>query len=117
MELYIVANLIPEDKKMPILLNLIGTSTYNCLSEQLAPVTLSSKFVREIFQLLQTDLEPKSVQIVERFNFRRRQQGAGETREVMKLPYKKITIHCNFGEHLEEELRDQMACGLWNEAL
>ena len=116
-ELYFVANSIPEDKQLPILLTSIGASTYDRLSELLAPVALSSKSVSDIFQLLQTHFEPKRVQIAERFNFRRRQQEAGETIGNYDAALRKLAIHCNFGERLEEELRDQMVCGLRNEAL
>ena len=116
-ELYFVANSIPEDKQLPILLTSIGASTYDRLSELLAPAAPSSKSVSEIFHLLQTHFEPKRVQIAERFNFRRRQQEAGETIGDYDAALRKLAIHCNFGERLEEELRDQMVCGLRNEAL
>ena len=78
-ELYFLANPIPEDKQSSILLNSTGASTYDRLSELLAPAAPSSKSVSEIFQLLQTHFEPKRVQIAERFNFRRRRQEAGKT--------------------------------------
>ena len=116
-ELYFVANSIPEDKQLPILLTSIGASTYDRLSELLAPAALSSKSISNIFHLLQTHFEQKRVQIAERFNFRRRQQEAGETIGDYDAALRKLAIHCNFGERLEEELRDQMVCGLRNKAL
>ena len=102
---------------MPILLTSIGASTYDRLSELLAPADPSSKDLSEILQLLQTHFEPVRVQIAERFNFRRRQQEIGETIDEYEAVLRKLAIYCNFGDHLEEELRNQMVCGLRNEAL
>ena len=111
-KLYFDANSILEDKQVPILLTSIGASTYDRLSELLAPADPSSKSLSEIFQLLQSHFELKRVQIAERFNFRRRQQEARETIGDCDAALRKLAIHCNFGDHLEEELWDQMVCGL-----
>ena len=76
-----------------------------------------AKSPSEIFQLLQTHFESTRVQFAERLHFRRRQQEAGETIGDYDAALRKLAIHCKFSNRLEEELRDQIVCGLRNEAL
>ena len=57
--LYFVANNIPEDKQVPILLSSIGASTYSLLSDLLAPETPSVKSLAEISAALRKHFELK----------------------------------------------------------
>ena len=82
-----MANSIPEDKQLPILLTSISASTYHGLSELLAPVALSSKSVSDIFQLLQTHFEPEKVQIAECFNLEGDSKRPGKPLAITMLPY------------------------------
>ena len=54
-----MANNIPEDKQVPILLSSIGDSTYSLLSDLLAPESPSVKSLAEISAALCKHFEPK----------------------------------------------------------
>ena len=73
-----MANNIPEDKQVPILLSSIGASTYSLLSDLLAPETPSVKSLAEISAALHKHFEPKQAVIAERYHFYKRDQSVGE---------------------------------------
>ena len=55
------------------------------------------------------------MEIAERFRFYKREQLETETVASYIAMLKKLTEHCNFGNHLNEALRDKLVCGLLNE--
>ena len=63
-------------------------------------------------QNLTKHFQPKKVIIIERFNFHQRNQAQDEsiTEYVAKL--RKLTTNCDFGDYLEQALRDHFVCGL-----
>jgi len=77
--LYFVANNVPEEKQVPILLSSIGPSTYSLLSDLLAPVAPSTQTLAEISAVLCRHFEPKRAVIAERYHFYKRDQAEGET--------------------------------------
>ena len=56
--------------------------------------------------------EPKKVVITERFNFHRRNQAPDESIAKYVAELRKLTTNCDFGDYLEEVLRDHFICGL-----
>ena len=68
-QLYFVANKVPEDVQVPILLSCIGASTYSLLNDLFAPSAPSSKSFQVISEALDNHFEPKQVVIVQRFHF------------------------------------------------
>ena len=116
-ELYFSANGIAANKQVPILLSSIGASTYALLSDLVAPQPPSAKSFAEISGALRKHFEPKRAIIAERFHFHKRDQVAGETIADFDAALRKLAVHCNFGESLEEALRDRFVCGLRHEAI
>lgn len=115
--LYFVANAIPDDKKVPILLSSIGTSTYALLSDLLAPNPPGNKSFDQITDALRNHFEPKRSIIAERFHFHKREQAVGETIAEFDAALRKLAVHCEFGETLEDSLRDRFVCGLRHDAI
>ena len=60
--------------------------------------------------------EPKKVVPAERFTFHRRNQGAEESVAEYVAELRKLTLNCDFKDHLDEALRDRFVCGLRSEA-
>jgi hypothetical protein len=116
-ELYFSASGIAANKQVPILLSSIGASTYALLSDLVAPQPPSAKSFAEISGALRKHFEPKRAIIAERFHFHKRDQVAGETIADFDAALRKLAVHCNFGESLEEALRDRFVCGLRHEAI
>ena len=54
--------------------------------------------------------------IAKRFHFHKRVQAADESIAEFDAALRKLAIHCEFGEMLEEILRDRFVCGLRHEA-
>ena len=64
---------------------------------------------------LKKHFEPKKVVIAERFNFHRRNQVPDESIVEYVAKLCKLTTNCDFGDYLEEALRDCSVCGLHSE--
>lgn len=116
-ELYFVANKVPQDVQVPIFLSCIGAPTYSLLSDLFAPAAPASKLFQVISEALQNHFEPKRVVIAQRFHFHKCDQLEGESIANYDARLKKLASHCNFGNHLEEALCDRFVCGLRHEAI
>ena len=96
-ELYFSANGIGEDKKLAILLSVIGPKTYGVLRNLLAPSRPQEKKFSEVTEVLIRHFEPKLIVIAERFSFYRRSQLVGESvadfvAELRRLAIEKLPI-------------------------
>ena len=61
--------------------------------------------------------DPKPLVIAERFYFYRRNQAADETMAAYVAELRRLSAHCEFGDFLEDALRDRFVCGLWSEEI
>ena len=116
-EMYFTANAIPADKQVPILLSSIGASTYSLISDLVAPNFRGTKSIAEISDVLRKHYEPKRAVIAERFHFHKRDQAAGESMADFDAALRKLATYCNFGDNLEETLRDRFVCGLCHDSI
>ena len=114
---FFAANDVDDEHKVPTLLSLIGSKTYSLLKDLLLPEKPADKNIEEIVSTLQKHLNPKPLEIAERFRFYKRNQQEGESVLSYVAELKKLTTHCNFGGSLEETLRDKLVCGLNNQQI
>ena len=105
--LYFAANEIADGKKVPVLLSSIGAPIYALLSDLLAPDPPADKSFEAISTALRNHFEPKRSVITERFHFHKRDQAADETIADFDAALRKLAVHCEFGNHLQETLRDR----------
>ncbi|CAB4019155.1 uncharacterized protein K02A2.6-like [Paramuricea clavata] len=114
---FFAANDVDDNHQVPTLLSLIGSKTYSLLKDLLLPEKPADKNFDEIVSTLQKHLNPKPLEITERFRFYKinQQEGEGILGYVAEL--KKLTTHCNFGSNLGETLRDRLVCGLSNQQI
>ena len=66
--------------------------------------------------MLKNHFEPKPLEIVERFNFNRKQQGPEETVAQYVAELHRLSTYCNYGAFLNAALHDRFVCGLKSEA-
>ena len=78
-ELYLVANKVGEDRRVPAFLSIIGSMTYALFRDLLGPDKPSEKMFAGLKQVLEVHYKPKKVVIAERFRFLRRSQAAGRS--------------------------------------
>jgi len=116
-QLFFLANGIEDEKRVPVLLSVIGGKTYALLSDLLAPAKPASKSFDELKEVLRKHYEPKPVIIAERFQFHRRNQAANETVTEYEAELRRLATHCAFGDYLSEAIRDRIVCGLRNESI
>ena len=78
-ELFFSANGIEDNKKVVVLLSVIGPKTYALLHDLLVPEKPSEKSVAVLFETLRKYFEPKPVIIAECFHFHGHDQASGES--------------------------------------
>ena len=111
-ELYCDANDVEEDKKVSVLLSLIGAKTYNLLRNLVSPAKPSSKTFDDIQKILQNHLKPKPLVIAERFRFHKRNQAKDESISDYMAELRKLSQDCDFKDWLSDALRDRLVCGM-----
>ena len=74
----------------------------------MAPENLKDSSVEDLLKRLKEHLEPAPIVIVERFKFYQKSQGPEESVAQFMAELRKLAIHCNFGTHLEDALRDRL---------
>ena len=109
------ANGIEDEKKVAVLLTVIGSTTYALLSSLLAPRKPREKSFEELAATLRRHFEPKPLVIAERFHFHRRNQASGENISDYVAELRRLATNCEFGDYLEQALRDRFACGIRHE--
>ena len=114
--LYFKANDIGEGKRVPILLSSIGTRIYSLLRDLVAPESPGDLSFARISEVLSAHFQPRRFVIAERFQFHRHSQAAEEGIAEFDAALRSLATHCEFGDTLEETLRDRFVCGLRHEA-
>lgn len=64
---------------------------------------------------MQKHIQPLPSIIVQRFNFHSRSQHSGENVSTYVAKLRKLSEHCNFGDTLNDMLRDRLVCGINNQ--
>ena len=117
MNLFFVANDVPNEKKVAVFLSVIGGKTYTLLRSLLSPQLPQSKSYSELVDSLKRHYEPKPLVIAERYHFHRRNQAAGEMIAQYVAELRRLSTHCEFDAYLDQALRDRLVCGLSNESI
>ncbi|KAF8791648.1 uncharacterized protein K02A2.6-like [Argiope bruennichi] len=115
LESYFVVNGIEDKIKVPAILSLMGATTYKLLKNLATPNIPSELTYQDIVKLLSEHLNPKPLEMTERFRFYKRKQFEGESIANYCAELQKLSIHCNFGNNLSTMLRDKLVMGLKNE--
>ncbi|KAK3874855.1 hypothetical protein Pcinc_020237 [Petrolisthes cinctipes] len=109
LDLYFEANDVPEEKRTPTLLSLVGPKRYSSLRDNLTPIKPSDKGYTELVEMLKA---PEPMEMMERFRFYKRSQKPGESVVQYVDVLKHMTRFCNFGNFVDEAIRDRLVCGI-----
>ena len=115
-ELFFAANNVQAERKVPMLLAVIGSAAYSVLHNLLAPESPKMKTYEELVAALRQHYEPKPLVIAERFHFYHREQRVGESVADYVAELRRLATTCAFGHHLNEALHDRIVCGIKNES-
>ncbi|XP_062615419.1 uncharacterized protein LOC134277149 [Saccostrea cucullata] len=116
-DLYFKANGVSEDLLVPSFLAVIGPKTYGLLKNIVAPTKPANLTYQQILEHLNRHLCPKPSVIAERFRFHKREQRSSEGVLSYVAELRKLSIHCNFGETLNDTIRDRFVCGINSESV
>lgn len=105
------------EKKRAVLLSVCGAATYSMLSSLVAPKRPAEVPYDELIGCLQRHFNPRPSEIVQRFHFHNCKQQPGQSISAFIAELRKLSVHCNFGDQLENMLRDQIVCGVQDPAL
>ncbi|XP_049522588.1 uncharacterized protein LOC119449072 [Dermacentor silvarum] len=115
-EHYIRSTKVSDDLKVSAFVTAIGKQAYRTLKNLLAPVKPEAKTYDELVRALKGHYSPKPLVIAERFRFNRRSQQENEPVAMFALELKRLAASCDFGQFLDDALRDRFVAGLRNEA-
>ena len=115
LQLFVSANSIADDKRVPTLLTVVGAEHYSLLRGLVSPQLPKDKSFDELVTLLTKHYDPEPIVIAERFHFYRRNQGSNESVGDYLAQLRRLASRCKFGTFLDEALRDRLVCGLESE--
>ena len=106
-ELYCKANSVPDSKKVPLFLTVIGAQVYTLLFDLFAPDSPATKDYAAIVEKLKSHFEPKPTNVLaHRYTFHQRTQGPNESIAEYVAELRRLASLCTFGTFLEQALRD-----------
>lgn len=100
------------DKKKVSFLTLIGRPAFKLLWSLLHPNKPANKTFDELTQILTDHYKPAPSEIVQRFKFHSRFRKQGESVATYVSELRALAEYCNFGETLQDMLRDRLVCGI-----
>lgn len=72
---------------------------------------------KQLTEALLAHYQPKPLVIAERFRFQKRNQNEGESVSDYVVALRQLSKHCEYGDHLNEALRDCLVSGLASESI
>lgn len=109
---FVAKDVKAAEKQRAILLSTVGGSTYQLIRNLLAPRKPTDVTFVQIVDAVQGYHQPKPSIIVQRFNFHSRSRRSGETISAFVAELRKLSEHCEFGDTLNDMLRDRLVCGI-----
>ena len=111
-EQYFIANYIEDNKRVPVLLTVIGEQAYEILRGLCDPELPSNKSYTDLCKLLKEQFSKKVAIFKERIEFYDLKQYENETVKEFFVRLKNKAIECKFGAALNEVLKDRLVSGL-----
>ncbi|XP_008178248.1 uncharacterized protein LOC103307755 [Acyrthosiphon pisum] len=111
-ELYVLLNEINSHKKKLMFLTLLGNDGYVLVRDLCTPFKPVDKSYDTLKEMLSNYINPKPNVLTERYKFKERKQGSEETISQFVTALKKLSQYCEFGNNLDDSLRDQVVYGI-----
>ena len=99
-------------KQRAILLSVCGADTYKLISSLVSPDKPGDKTFDELISLTKNHFNPKPSVIVERYKFNSHVRQQGQSVAVFIAELRRLAQHCDYGETLNDMLRDRLVCGI-----
>ncbi|XP_061709740.1 uncharacterized protein LOC133526929 [Cydia pomonella] len=117
LDMYFLANGVTDDLKLATLIANVGESAYELIVNLCSPDKPSTLTYAKVVSLVKEHLEPVPSALAERYKFRQCRQQNGQSIAEYVATLKQMARFCDFGSGLEENLRDQLVCGITSDAI
>ena len=91
---------------------MVRTETYQLIRSLIALTKPKEKSFEDLVKLVQEHHQPIPSAIVQRYKFNSRTQRPGESIATFIAELRRLAEHCQFGQTLDEMLRDRLVCGI-----
>ena len=98
--LYMDANSVAHERKVPILLTIIRAKTYGILKSLTSPALPKEKSLGDLQEALKAHFNPKQLVIAEHFWLCQRSYAESESVAKFAANPLHLTIQCNYGDFL-----------------
>ena len=95
----------------------IGAKAYSLLRNLVSPAKPGGKMFAELCKLMQKHYNPAPSEIVQRCKFNCGFRGEGESVADFVASLRSLAEHCNYGQQLDEMLRDRIVCGIRDDSI
>lgn len=112
MEHVFAVNAVEDQLKVSMFVTLAGPAVYQTLKNLTAPRRPQEHSYVEVTELLRKHYTPPTSEIYERFLFNQCNQKHDQGIADYIVELRKLANSCNFGQFLDEALRDRFVCGL-----
>ena len=109
--------IIEAERKRDVFLSVIGPKEYRLLASLIAPTKPGEKVYAELVKVLTDHHNPAPSEIVQRYKFHTRGREPGETVATYVSELRSLAQACNFGNSLEDMIRDRLVCGVNDDAI
>ncbi len=114
-QMFVSANSIADDKLVPTLLTVVGSTHYTLIRGLVSPELPKDKSFDELVDVLKKHYDPEPIIIAERFHFYERRQKPTESIANYLATLRRLASRCEFGAFLSDALRDKLVCGMHSE--
>ncbi|XP_065207016.1 uncharacterized protein K02A2.6-like [Planococcus citri] len=105
---------ITGNNKVKFFIASIGSETFAILRRLACPKRPKELTFDECIKLLEEYFDPKPLQDVCRYKFRKRKQLENEKFATFHAALNELSVNCNFGDRMEEEIRSQIIFGVYD---
>ncbi|KRY49822.1 hypothetical protein T03_16186 [Trichinella britovi] len=105
------------EKKRAILMSVCGPSAYVIIRSLLTPLSLNEVTFEEIVSKVKEHFNPAPSEIVFRLRFHKRSQRPNESITEYVAALRNLSENCNFGNTLDDMLRDRLVGGIRDEVI
>ncbi|XP_018365759.1 PREDICTED: uncharacterized protein K02A2.6-like, partial [Trachymyrmex cornetzi] len=109
---YFVANQVSQQRKVAVLITLVGQEAYKILRDFCDPALPESKSYEELCEILKKQFAPRVSLFKERIKFHNLNQAEKESVNEWFARIKNKAINCKFGAQLDDNIKDRFVVGL-----
>ena len=101
-----------RNKKCLVFLTMVGPVAYKLLCNLITPKKLAELSYKELVAAISKHHNPTPLEIIQQYKFNTWTRHPGELIATFTAELHSLAIFCNFGDSLDDMLRDRLVCGI-----